>query len=455
METSGGSRRTPAATWAFYVVVAAGLLLTLAANLPGHLSLDSVIALTEARTGVRQTWAPAAFSWLLRLFDQRLSGTGLYVTASATVLFASVAGLATLRPRASWLAVVATGAAILTPQLLVYQGIVWRDVVFANLIIAGFVLLAHAAEGWRRRLPVTALIGAAVCLALAAAIRQNGVVLVVAAAMALAWTVWPSSKRLAWAWGVGGFIAVALLAVGLDRIAQPAQASAAMKLRPNAAGLILQHYDVVGAVAHEPDLKLTIIGQVNPAAERMIEANAARFYSPERVDTLDGSEGFRKAMWKLPDATMSAQWREVILEHPRAYVAHRLDVFRQVFLTPDLQKCLPVQVGVVEAADLGMVAGIEPQDARVAAYAGRWFGTPAYSHATYALIAVAISGLLLLRRSPADRVMIALQLGSLAFAASFLAISVACDYRYLYLLDVAAITGLIYLALDPLVWRRS
>jgi hypothetical protein len=32
---------------------------------------------------------------------------------------------------------------------------------------------------------------------------------------------------------------------------------------------------------------------------------------------------------------------------------------------------------------------------------------------------------------------------------------VACDYRYLYFLDMAAISGLIYLALDPSLRRRS
>jgi hypothetical protein len=40
---------------AFRIVMGLGLLLTLAANVPGQMSFDSVVALTEARTGVRQT----------------------------------------------------------------------------------------------------------------------------------------------------------------------------------------------------------------------------------------------------------------------------------------------------------------------------------------------------------------------------------------------------------------
>jgi hypothetical protein len=38
---------------------------------------------------------------------------------------------------------------------------------------------------------------------------------------------------------------------------------------------------------------------------------------------------------------------------------------------------------------------------------------------------------------------------SLGFSASFFIISVACDYRYLYVQDLTAMAGVLYLALDP------
>ena len=47
----------------------------------------------------------------------------------------------------------------------------------------------------------------------------------------------------------------------------------------------------------------------------------------------------------------------------------------------------------------------------------------------------------------------ALMGGALAFGACFFLISLACDYRYLYLVDTAAITGVLYLALDPNLTR--
>jgi hypothetical protein len=345
--------------------------------------------------------------------------------------------------------------AILTPQILLYQGIVWRDVLFANLTVAGFILLAHAAKAWQARPPVLPLAGALVCLALAALARQNGLILVVAAAGVLAWTARKGGWRPALAWGLGGLVAAGVLALGVDQLAKPHRTPA--KLRQNAASLILEHYDVVGAKAHHPRLTLKEIGKVDPAAQALIEAKASQLYNPARVDTLDLDERFRKTLWHVPDAAMHAQWRRIVIHYPAAYLLHRADVFRWVFLTPDLKACLPVQVGVTGPEgmlkDIGVQVGVDIQDQGLADYARRFYGTPVFSHLAWALVAAGVIVLLLRRRDPVDWVFVALLGGSLVFVASFAVISVACDYRYLYLLDLAAITGVLYTALDPPRWR--
>ena len=69
------------------------------------------------------------------------------------------------------------------------------------------------------------------------------------------------------------------------------------------------------------------------------------------------------------------------------------------------------------------------------------------------VVALGMIGLLLRRRDPADCAVIGLLVGALAFTASFAIISVACDYRYLYLMDLAGMAGLLYVALDPPRWR--
>jgi len=449
--------REGAAGKAFRIVLGAGLLLTLAANLPGQMSLDSVVALTEARTGVRQTWAPPIASAALRPFDHILNGTGLYVAASAAILFFSLMSLSRLRPRASWIAVALAAAFCLTPQLLIYPGIVWRDVLFADLSIAGFVLLARAAQRWSAGTPWLTLAASTLCLVLAALARQNGLILVVAAAAAVAWLVRERGWGRAAAFGVGGLALAAILALGLNRLATPPETIP--KLRLNAASLILEHYDVVGARAHHPRLKLKEIGKVDPAAEALIETKGSAIYTASRVDTLDVDEGFRRTLWHVPDAAMHAQWRRIIVHYPAAYLLQRADVFRWTFLTPKLELCLPVQVGVsgpeAMLKDLDLASGMDAKARGLAAYARRFYDTPVYSHAFWALAAIAAIVWLLRRRDPADWVIVGLLGGMLAFTASFFFISVACDYRYLYALDLAAMAGVLYVALDPPRWRRA
>src|SRR5437879_7893188 len=102
-------------------IAVTGLLVMLGANLPGHLSYDSVAQLYEGHFHVRETWGPALYAWVLGFFDRFVPGTALYVTASGLILFAALASMTDLRPRTRWWAVAVAAGLVLTPQLLIYQ----------------------------------------------------------------------------------------------------------------------------------------------------------------------------------------------------------------------------------------------------------------------------------------------------------------------------------------------
>ena len=87
-------------------------------------------------------------------------------------------------------------------------------------------------------------------------------------------------------------------------------------------------------------------------------------------------------------------------------------------------------------------------------YASWFFDTPVFAHLAYVATSLVLAGLLLRRRAPADIAIAALQLAGVGFAASFFIITLACDYRYLYFTDLAAMAGLIYATIDP-PWRRD
>ena len=441
------------ASQALGFVLLAGYVLMLAGNLPGHLSYDSLIQLHEGRMHVRESIGPALYAWILGIFDEVIPGTGLYVAASGFLVTASLLSFRRLRRQVSWLSVGLALLMGLTPTLLIYQGVVWKDVLFANRALAGFACLAQAARVWDGpRRPWLALVGALLLFAVAAQVRQNGLIAPVFAALVLAWLAWGRHGwRSGLAWGGGGLILTLALSAVMGHLAQPPQAG------PDVAGArglrIVAHYDIVGATAVKPTLPLDAIRQHDPLTERLLRHRGVSLYTAERMDYLGQDAEFGRSLWGLPNEVVFAQWRDIVTQHPDAYLRHRWDVFRWVLTTPKIDSCLPMHVGVGGpedlAASLGIAIAADPADQALYNYATWFFDTPLYSHVFYALIALVSAGVLLWRREAADLVIVAMLLSALAFAASFAVISIACDYRYLYYLDLAAMAGLLYIVMDP------
>lgn len=445
---------TPVARAAYLWVLALGLLFVLAAGLPGHMTTDSVIQLAEGRTGVQRSFNPAFMSWLLGRLDSVMSGTSLFVALNTGLFFGALAALPRLAGRVNVLAAPVLALVIFSPQVLIYQGAVWKDVFFANAAIAGTVLLAlQAGKSPRGAAGSAAWAGGLALLVVAALVRQNGILALGAAALAAGFA---TGSQRGWRQGAAG--AGALLAAGLVLflVASLALSRAIPQSSPQAAGAglrVIQHFDLVGVVALDPKASLQPLETEAPQAAATLRALAARGYNPERVDAISDAPGLGEALWRTPKGAVARTWAHVATADFGDYAAHRLAVFRQAFLTPDILACLPVTTGIQgpEAVleELGMSSRQDRRDNELYNYATWFFGTPVLSHLAFALVSLAVMVLLALRGRPSDWMLAGLQAGALAFAGSFLVIALACDYRYLYFLDLAALFGLVHLALDP------
>ncbi len=444
------SQARPIWLWLFWALAAAGFIAVLTINLPGQLSVDSVLQLYEGRNNHQMTFNPWIMSWMLGLADAVFRGTGLFVALNAALLFAALAMLPLLRgTRAGPRALVALAFVLITPQIVNFQGIVWKDVLFANLTVAGFVVLGLGlVRRDRPDLRWGALAAAVLMLAVAGLVRQNGLIAAPLAALACGIG---EGRRLGWrrglVLGAGGFVAIVALAFLLGAAIRPGSS----ELKTTDVGLrVLRHYDIAGAVSRDPSLDL---GPIPPQRQAVIRALAPAIFSPERVDTLDSSRDLTRALWQTPKAALAQAWGNMVLHRPGLYVSHRITVFRQVFLTPDIARCGPVTIGVDGPAQIRQALGLTAETSRNAgflrAYQQAFHGTPLFSHLTYAILALAVLGALATRREAADLAVMGLMLAGLGFAASFFLISIACDYRYLYMLDLAALAGLVYWALDP------
>jgi 4-amino-4-deoxy-L-arabinose transferase-like glycosyltransferase len=432
-------------------IVLLGGAVAFAINAPGHLSYDSVVQLLEARQGDYGNWHPPVMSWLLGLSDALVPGTTLFLAFNMALAYGALASICAGFAR-SWAAPFAAAICVVLPQLFVMQGAVWKDVLFANACVAGYVCMLHAASQWRRtRLRLVLLSAAAALLTLAALTRQNGVLALFPAGAAVAVLFWLHSdrarlRRAAFA------AAVFTGSCGLMAWGGKALLDLRTTGEPGATVMMerLQIHDIMGAAARDPGFHPAILEQEAPAIAHFIQREAAR-YTPISVDAVEdwqeSSEGVSN-----PKA-VSRQWRDLIVNRPLTYLAVRTTVFHWLFSPPDPKQVYTYHTGVGagpegELEALGMSLRLDGRDRFLRWYAD-WFTNAGLMHPVFAAIGAACFVFLCLRRRPEDYVMLALILSAALFALSFFVISISSDYRYLYLIDMAALASGLYLACDP------
>jgi hypothetical protein len=436
--------------WPLVAVLLLGFAASLVANWPGHFPPDAVWQLAQGRSGLFNLWHPPVMAWMLGLADAIWPGASLFMVFDTALFFIALGAFATLRGRPGAIGLIVLAIIAASPLVLIYQGLVLKDVLFADASAAGFAALAWAGRLWERPWVRGALVGVVLALfTLAALVRQNGAIVAVAGALALGAIVWMKSGKTSAFPAlsvVGALVCMAVMDAGVSQALaahsdhKPATAQQLTSLRL---------YDLAGAVRRQPDLSLQVLDARAPAAAQYIR-QVAPLWDPTRVDPLVLTPGWVGFMEGAGPA-VGAQWRALVFAHPGLYLAVRAEVFKWAFMTPRLHKCAPIIVGVdSQDPDLLEEAGLAERytdkDDWDTTYSEAFEGTPLYSHVFFAALAV---GLLLLacrdlaRGGGAELIaVIGMLTSALVFVASFFVISLACDYRYLYFLDVAAMAAL-------------
>jgi len=416
-------------------VLLLGYVVMLAMNAPGQLSYDSVEQLAEGRAGFYNSWHPPVMAWLLGFFDRLLPGTLLFLLFQSLLLLAAFLILTWLRPR-GWASVAVSAAIVLSPQWLLFQGEIWKDILFADAAIAGFASLAWYGHNHRS----AALVLAALLLGLAASTRQNGLVLLPVAAITL-WLILRGKRVSAWRQGLIFFIAL----LGLTTAIQLALVPKTDGGEGTQAEILLgQSYDLTGALARAPNLGLPLDRHLRD----VLSGPGTRVYSPLRSDPFAADPVVSQALSQTPDGMIGHAWWWLVQNHPLLYLQVRKSVFAAVVMTPDPLIChfSPVGVSAPTAMlkPLGLKASIRPQDRALANYAKFFFATPVFSHLAWGGLAVILLALLLWRGEASDLAVAGLLAGALLFSLSFALISIACDYRYLIFLDLSVMSACLY-----------
>ncbi len=406
----------------------------LALGLPGHLSTDSIIQLYEARTLQFISFHPPMMSLLLRLLDGGARATALFVVVDQLLLTASFVLLfAQRRPQFGWLAAFAAALVVLNPLLIAYTGIVWKDVLMAHLAAFGYVCLYVAA----RRLPSGGRIGwtlaAVLALAFVASLRQHALVLAIPGAVYAAVLL---ANGRALRWGLALVLCAAVVGINVAIIAYADAVTTGEKSSRTAAGLrSLATFDLAGIAAH---------GGVIPdtAVAPQVDAALVPAYTPSQMDTLpDPVAG--SPLWRMETPDLLALWGRSILDSPRAYLAHRAAHFGDLLGQP----CFLMFSGVAPTVyvpslgrdivpELGLTGRMDLRDRELLEWTDQLRDTPLFSHLFWSIVLVlAAIGLWLRSRSTA---LVVFAAAAASFASAFAIIGVSCDFRYLYIVPVAA-----------------
>jgi hypothetical protein len=157
-------------------------------------------------------------------------------------------------------------------------------------------------------------------------------------------------------------------------------------------------------------------------------------------------------MMTPPGSATGQQWAELIRLHPWLYLWTRARVWLTTLRTPGSAAC-PMIITGIDGGDrdllarAGLSAREDAKDEWDEDYASWFLRGPLYSHEFYGLLLIVALAWLAVgwlrgERRPETMVTAAMGLSALAFTASFFVVSVDCDYRFLYFLDVAAMASL-------------
>jgi hypothetical protein len=432
----GGEKLWP---WGLAVLAAACCLVTTVVFAPGYMSPDSIDQLRQAMGKTPLTdWHPPVLSLVWRALIA-VTGTPASMAVLQSVTFWGalwvvawcVWGLTASRPGS--LAVLGLG---LTPPVLTFVGVVWKDVHAAVALLAA---CAVAFVGLRLRdsRPPTAMrwgllsLGV-VFLAYAMLVRKNAFVAAIPVFVLLVLTLWPAPGRRMWATCTAVLVAgLVLPAAAISLIARPVQTKQGAQIMLDDLVHVLTVEELRSANV-PADLRDRLVAAAEECDRNGVLSDAYWACYERPVDGLTGDSG-----------QITSLWLREMSGHVPGYLQYRLRLFAALLF----ETGYPYHPGV-SSNDLGMKVAHPWLEDALDLYVSRavmdlrplfrgWFWLAA------ALVLATRPG-----RGTFSLPIRALGISSAAYILGYLPIMPATNYRYIYWPVLACTLGLLLLWLD-------
>lgn len=441
------------------VWISASLLTTLLAAIhaPGQISVDSGIALYEGVVGRAVGWGPTFMAAVLAWLGGGVLGASLFVAFNCIAIYGVFAVLLTDRVTPARIgALRAGGAALLAlnPLFMFYAGIVWKDVMLASAAsVALAAILACSHERRWPRWPLLAVCaGATLAVAMLALLRQQGALLAIPLALALAWVLarrCGGSRRLRAIIVAASLSLTVLTTLLLSHLA--ALRVAQLPSSPVSVGLLtVRAYDIIGMVANSA---ADAPHDWSRASDEVV-ARMRAGYSHERIDTIWHDPVVRGYINALSEEQSKRIWLDGVKRAPGAYLRHRARAFEALLGMGPISGCVPAYWGVAALPEhleaLSLAEEMDPRDRLLGRAVQKLEVSMVFRHWWYVLL-LAVASVLLVRRpgTPAVWVVRCAVVGGWGYLASFMPATIACDFRYLYPVAAIATIACMFVLLHP------
>lgn len=407
-----------------------------ALHAPGQMSVDSVAALYEGATGQAAGWGPTFFSAFLAWLGKDVVGSSLFVAINCFAIYGCMAALLASRTEnvvPVWQQVLAWLLA-LNPIFMFYAGIVWKDVMLTTMAMVATtcLLLSLRLLGWRR---VVLLLAAALLTSALVLIRQQGVLLAVPLALAVAGLVVGGLRRgrlRRAAVFAGCLVGIACSTLLLDAASNKTITPQAKS--PVSVGLLtIEAYDVVGMINYAKPGDTDAWAKVPVATKVAIQSG----YSAQRIDTIWHVPAVRDYFNAMSAGQLTTTWMAGVRHDPMAYLKHRFAAFSYLLGLNSISGCVPAYWGVAGVPEQMTALDFREQmDSRarlIGRTAQQLYPSPVFRNWFYGVILLLSTAMLFWRTAGKQRwACAAVATSAWLYLGSFLPTTIACDVRYLY-----------------------
>jgi hypothetical protein len=423
-------RSSAGARIAIAALLAAGFALSIAVFYPGYMNIDAEWVY-KAISGERGDWQSPVMSVLWGLIDPIAPGS-LSMFLLMAVLYWSGFGLVafTVARHAGWLGI-ATVLLAFTPPAFIFIGMIWRDVLFADIWLCA-AALAYVTAGRPIGVRWTAQILAIALIALGVLLRPNAII---AAPILATYVLWPNTFH----WKRAALILIPGMVAGYGLIHTVYYTILNTERQYPLHSVFV--FDIGGVTYFSGTSQFPVA--FTPEQHAMLFTS--KCYNPTRWDYywhIEPCDFVMRRLERKDDKVFGTPrlveaWREAVVSNPLAYLKHRATFMRTLLaepllVLPVLELTLPKrQIHAQNQLFMAMIAVHDALQPTWLLFIGFWL----------AIAAIVGAFAWRVRTTPAGAFAVGVTSSAMVYVLSFFPFGVAADFRYGYWCVLASLTG--------------